>query len=458
MKKMNHYFYKIEKGLEDFLSCKQTLYASPLITINDKGYTKHYFEEGKRICSKIGSGELRDINDLVGHMEMNYEEQLNMQYDGIGDMRCLQSAWFDLENNSLYDHIIQPYENPINPDEPIFYYHSDHLGSASYITDSNGYEIQQLVYLPFGEDWVDMKYNTSQYDTPYKFNGKEKDEELRSNREYNNINNKYHEQTGYNNYGARYYYDWASIWLSVDPMSDKYPSTSSYNYCANNPVMLVDPDGREVDWFRNDKTGHTFWSPSSENFQNVNGEVYRNIGATNSYYYDGMRMDYDQNNLVAVTNVSTSLNITGGEYIPKQFVTDNGQKVDVNFNFKTQDGNNADNAVSKNIVSALITGINEANNQGANIFSVGLSATTNGEHSGNSSRHYVKNGAKAADISTINNNATGNSNNKSKVQKLQNAFNETENIRENFGPSLKTKNGNPWKVGGHINHIHISVD
>jgi hypothetical protein len=36
------------------------------------------------------------------------------------------------------------------------------------------------------------------------------------------------------------------MWLSVDPMSDKYPSMSPYNYCANNPVMLVDPDGREV--------------------------------------------------------------------------------------------------------------------------------------------------------------------------------------------------------------------
>ena len=33
-----------------------TLYASELITINEKGYTKHYFEGGKRICSKIGVG------------------------------------------------------------------------------------------------------------------------------------------------------------------------------------------------------------------------------------------------------------------------------------------------------------------------------------------------------------------------------------------------------------------
>ena len=35
-----------------------------------------------------------------------------------------------------------------------------------------------------------------------------------------------------------------SIWLSVDPMADKYPGVSPYTYCANNPVKLVDEDGR----------------------------------------------------------------------------------------------------------------------------------------------------------------------------------------------------------------------
>ena len=36
-----------------------------------------------------------------------------------------------------------------------------------------------------------------------------------------------------------------SKWLSVDPLSDKYPSVSPYAYCNWNPVKYVDPDGRE---------------------------------------------------------------------------------------------------------------------------------------------------------------------------------------------------------------------
>ena len=55
-------------------------------------------------------------------------------------------------------------------------------------------------------------------------------------------------ESGFHYYGARYY--WSELltgWLSVDPMSDKYPSMSPYNYCAWNPIILVDPDGREID-------------------------------------------------------------------------------------------------------------------------------------------------------------------------------------------------------------------
>ena len=61
--------------------------------------------------------------------------------------------------------------------------------------------------------------------------------------------NKYSEQrdeeTGYGYFGARYMdHELMTMWLSVDPMADKYPGISPYAYCVWNPVKLVDPDGK----------------------------------------------------------------------------------------------------------------------------------------------------------------------------------------------------------------------
>ena len=51
-------------------------------------------------------------------------------------------------------------------------------------------------------------------------------------------------ETGFSYFGARYLdHTLTTAWLSVDPMSDKYPSISPYAYCAWNPLKLVDPDG-----------------------------------------------------------------------------------------------------------------------------------------------------------------------------------------------------------------------
>jgi|GEM_PF-2960478 len=110
-----------------------------------------------------------------------------------------------------------------------FFYHPDHLGSSSFITDATGYAVQHLQYLPFGETFVDQTPATNPYDSRYTFSAKEKDDE-----------------TQYSYFGARYYDSDLSVWLSVDPLSDKYPNLSPYAYCANDPVMLVDPDGRKL--------------------------------------------------------------------------------------------------------------------------------------------------------------------------------------------------------------------
>ncbi len=103
---------------------------------------------------------------------------------------------------------------------------------------------------------------------PFHFTGKEKDSE-----------------TGYCYFGARYYdSDLSGLFLSVDPMADKYPSISPYAYCAWNPVKLVDPDGR--DWYdllkdgtlvRNDK--------KSKDYQNKD-VIYSKQSGKSSQEYD----------------------------------------------------------------------------------------------------------------------------------------------------------------------------
>ncbi len=105
-----------------------------------------------------------------------------------------------------------------------YYYHSDHLGSANYITDETGSVSQHLEYIPYGETFVDERYST--WHSPYKFNGKERDEE-----------------TGLTYYSQRYFD--GNVWLSVDPLAHKYPNVSSYVYCMGNPVKYVDPDGKK---------------------------------------------------------------------------------------------------------------------------------------------------------------------------------------------------------------------
>jgi hypothetical protein len=47
-------------------------------------------------------------------------------------------------------------------------------------------------------------------------------------------------------FGARYYDPSTSVWLGVDKMAGKYPNFSPFTYCANNPVILIDPNGNEA--------------------------------------------------------------------------------------------------------------------------------------------------------------------------------------------------------------------
>ena len=95
------------------------------------------------------------------------------------------------------------------------------------VTNEDGHITQNVVYIPFGEVFVEERNGS--WASPYLFNAKELDEE-----------------TGLYYYGARYLDPTTAVWLSVDPLFEKYAGMSPYNYCAGNPVKLVDPDGKKA--------------------------------------------------------------------------------------------------------------------------------------------------------------------------------------------------------------------
>ncbi|HOV55704.1 MAG TPA: RHS repeat-associated core domain-containing protein, partial [Bacteroidales bacterium] len=77
-------------------------------------------------------------------------------------------------------------------------------------------------------------------------------------------------ETSYTYFGARYYDADLSSWLSVDPLSDKYPSLSPYCYSADNPVVLKDPNGMWIDdYYFNTETKQISVIKTNDNFDRL---------------------------------------------------------------------------------------------------------------------------------------------------------------------------------------------
>jgi RHS repeat-associated protein len=116
----------------------------------------------------------------------------------------------------------------------LYYYHSDHIGSSTFLTDAIGKPYQFMLYLPFGEAMAQQK--VAGWSTPYTFTGKEQD--AATGLHYYSLSRP---QDG----RARYLDTRLSIWFGVDPLAEKMPAWSSYAYAFNNPVRFIDPTGME---------------------------------------------------------------------------------------------------------------------------------------------------------------------------------------------------------------------
>ena len=111
------------------------------------------------------------------------------------------------------------------------FYNQDHLGNNREVVDAKGVVQQVTNYYPFGAPYADATAIKGAAVLPYKYNGKELD--------------LMHGLNTYD-YGARQHNPVTARWNRMDPLCEKYYSTSPYSYCENNPVKFIDPDGKEV--------------------------------------------------------------------------------------------------------------------------------------------------------------------------------------------------------------------
>ena len=299
-----------------------TAYVNPYFVVQKGRFTKHYFEGSSRIVSKLGEGTFHHPNRGIMAGGIDYIRQ-SAQMQEARDRYIKGSLtppgpptqhgiyaspeWTEQPYPSLgWQNIRQDqeppegwprppkfnepgdvpgppvqYGDPITPqtvkagygfidngiiEKNLYFYHPDHLGSSSYITDREGRITQHTEYIAFGE--VLFEEHSTSRTMPYLFNGKELDTE-----------------TGLYYYGARYYDPRVSLWLNTDPLSGYNPiqetehyidgqhnngvfnpmNHNTYGYTYNNPVIYVDPTGKQAYFIHGTSSNSKRWSDKTVN-------------------------------------------------------------------------------------------------------------------------------------------------------------------------------------------------
>jgi RHS repeat-associated protein len=246
-----------------------TLYVNPYFVItefsNADKVSKHYYMGSQRVASELAvqttsysprigvSGASQGGTSISGLQKTNSQSLGTVDAELENQSSSIPSdPWLNNLNEALSDFGVAPLllevvnkELPtiesIYPDlsphtsyktsstQRVFYwYHPDYIGNVDLVTDLSGEAYELFLYNPWGENLYEWNSGTSTWTSPYRFNGKELDQE-----------------TGFHYYGARYHEPKLSVWLSVDPLTKK--TLESYKFLINNPIVIIDPNGREPD-------------------------------------------------------------------------------------------------------------------------------------------------------------------------------------------------------------------
>ncbi|RIK57522.1 MAG: hypothetical protein DCC63_13640 [Nitrospira sp.] len=145
------------------------------------------------------------------------------------------SQLYECENTSCSRMIFAGSERvaTLVPGGGVHYYHPDHLGSSSVITDGTGAKAQNLTYFPYGATRTNSSPVTPAVDVPYKYTGQELDA-----------------STTLYNYKARQYEAALGRFVSPDtvvPDPFNPQDLNRYAYVRNSPLNYTDPTGQAGD-------------------------------------------------------------------------------------------------------------------------------------------------------------------------------------------------------------------
>ncbi len=235
--------------------------AGPHALTSAGGYSYQYDANGNMIVGKNNKTFGYDVENRL--LEVNESGIITaFAYDGDGGLVKVTSlrgaagseaistfyvgSLYEKESDSSFKKHIYAGSNKVATVEStgsINYFHSDHLGSSSVITDASGKQVSHYEYTPYGT----LAQTEGADTTRYKFTGKQLFDSI-----------------GLYHYGARFYDPEIGRFITADTIVQAPydpQSLNRYSYCRNNPINYVDPTGHS--WFSK------FFKKVGEFFENL---------------------------------------------------------------------------------------------------------------------------------------------------------------------------------------------
>lgn len=192
--------------------------------------THNYSYDGENRVKQVDGGSTATYTyDALGNrVRKSTSTNVDYLYDSVGHAIAEVSSTGGLNRGEIYggDRHIGTYGS-----NATYFIHADHLGTERRRTDVSGGSIETCTSLAFGDHLSCSGSDVS----PLHFTGKERDTE-----------------SGLDYFGARYYGSNIGRFISPDPKIlnvQRFLDPQQWNmyvYTRNNPLIYIDPDGREL--------------------------------------------------------------------------------------------------------------------------------------------------------------------------------------------------------------------